>query len=119
MIRRRPPANPVSDNGLADHVVAAKRPGIAAYVAAAATALFSAGVTALMLLINGSLVLVVMSAFSSAGPDWSHRPGFLQFVLFSAPLALAVLQWMLWDLISGFLSRRRDDASEQVDTDPA
>lgn len=69
-------------------------------------ALVTATVTAVMLLVNGSLVLVALRESSTLGPSWLHRPQILQFILFSVPIAMVILEWMLWDVFRGLLSFR-------------
>ena len=59
----------------------------------------SALLTCLMLFINGSLVMAVLTAFSSSGPYWVRKPEFTQFMLFVVPVALAVIQWMMIDYV--------------------
>ena len=62
-------------------------------------AIGSALVTCLMLFINGSLVLAILSAVASAGPAWLSNRRFAQFMLFSLPVLLAVVQWMMIDYV--------------------
>ena len=59
----------------------------------------SAVVTCVMLFINGSLVMAILSVVSAAGPSWARKPEVLQFLLFSLPVALAVAQWMMIDYV--------------------
>ena len=59
----------------------------------------SAILTCLMLFINGSLVLAVLTTFASSGPQWMKKPAFTQFMLFLVPVLLAVIQWMMIDYV--------------------
>ena len=68
-------------------------------------AFFSAFVTALLLLVNGSLALILMESLAGSGPDWMYRKGLLQFALFTFPLLMVVAQWIVWDFVRGLLTR--------------
>ena len=81
------------------------------FISGAIAALWSAGVTALLLLVNGSLTLAVLTSVSEGGPEWLGKPGVTQFLLFSIPLVMTVCQWMIWDVASGILARRVSDGS--------
>ncbi len=81
------------------------RPGFVATTAGLLSGLLSAAVTALLLLINGSLVLVLLGSFASTAPAWLVREGFLQFILFSVPLVLVALEWMIWDAFHNLIIR--------------
>ncbi len=70
------------------------------------SALVSALMTALLLLINGSLVMAVMPFFIQSGPPWLASPGLSQFVLFAAPVLLVIGQWMMMDYLRTRLARR-------------
>ena len=59
----------------------------------------SALLTCLMLFINGSLVMALLTAFSGSGPAWMRKPEFTQFVLFVTPVLLAVVQWIMIDYV--------------------
>ena len=59
----------------------------------------SALLTCLMLFINGSLVMALLTAFSTSGPSWVSKPEFAQFMLFLTPVALVVVQWMMIDYV--------------------
>lgn len=71
--------------------------------------LVSASITGLLLFLNGSLVMALLTAFSASGPSWAKKPAFSQFVLFSLPVALVVIQWMMIDYLrTRFRSRATD-----------
>jgi hypothetical protein len=59
----------------------------------------SALVTCLMLFINGTMVFAFLSVFARIGPGWMRDPRFSQFMLFIAPVLLAVVQWMMIDYV--------------------
>jgi uncharacterized membrane protein YhdT len=61
--------------------------------------LASAAVTCVMLFVNGSLVMAVLSAFAEAGPSWASEPAFSQFTLFLVPVLLVVVEWMMIDYV--------------------
>lgn len=62
-------------------------------------ALGSALLTCLMLFVNGSLVMALLSAYATSGPSWANKPEFAQFMLFLMPVVLAVAQWMMIDYV--------------------
>ncbi|MEM9646525.1 MAG: hypothetical protein AAF989_16150 [Planctomycetota bacterium] len=55
--------------------------------------------TCLMLFINGSLVMAILVAATRVGPAWLGNQSLIQFLLFSMPVALTVLQWMMVDYV--------------------
>ena len=69
----------------------------------------SALLTCLMLFINGSLVMGILTALATTGSPLLGNEKFRQFVLFSVPVLLAVVQWMMIDYVRTRLSRRRRD----------
>ena len=69
----------------------------------------SALLTCLMLFINGSLVMALLTAFASSGPYWVRKPQFTQFMLFFMPVLLAVIQWMMIDYVRSRFRQRRPD----------
>lgn len=72
-------------------------------------ALGSAVVTCVLLFVNGSLVLAMLTAFSSSGPSWVRKPEFSQFMLFSMPVVLVVVQWMMIDYVRTRFSQRSSE----------
>ncbi|MFK8115438.1 MAG: hypothetical protein AB8B91_24795 [Rubripirellula sp.] len=66
----------------------------------------SAVLTCILLFINGSLVMAVLSALAREGPSWASNPKFSQFMLFLLPVALAVAQWMMLDYVRTRLMHR-------------
>ena len=85
------------------------RSGFFAILGGASSAFFSALLTALLLLVNGSVTLILMGSLVDAGPDWIHREGLLQFVLFTFPLVMVVAQWKVLDFVRGLLTRESSD----------
>jgi hypothetical protein len=65
----------------------------------------SALVTCVLLFVNGSLVLAVLTAVQ-AGASWAARPEFSQFMLFLAPVVLTVAEWMIIDFVRSRLRSR-------------
>ena len=72
------------------------RPVVAAGCLAA---IISAAVTGLLLFVNGSLVLAMWLSFRPAGDAWYTSDAFGQFLIYSMPLALVVIQWMMIDYV--------------------
>lgn len=68
-------------------------------------ALGSALLTCLMLFINGSLVMGILAALATTGPAFLSDERFRQFVLFSLPVLLAIVQWMMIDYVRRRFSR--------------
>lgn len=81
------------------------RTSFSSMIASLLFALTTALITGVLLLVNGGVVLVVMKSLSNVGPDWIHRPGFQQFILFSFPLAMVVIEWSAWDVLRGLFGR--------------
>lgn len=59
----------------------------------------SAVVTCGLLFINGSFVMALLTAFAASGPSWARKPEVSQFILFSMPVVLVVVQWMMIDYV--------------------
>lgn len=74
-----------------------------------ASATTSALVTALLLLLNGSLTLVLLQSLVQGG-GLLRREGVLQFALFVVPLLLVAAQWMAWDALCRLFIR--DDSEK-------
>ncbi|QDT06100.1 hypothetical protein K227x_45070 [Rubripirellula lacrimiformis] len=70
-------------------------------------ALGSALITSLMLFVNGSLVMAVISAMQRSGPDWANHAQLSQFLLYTLPVVLVVIEWMMIDYLRTRFSRRR------------
>ncbi len=66
----------------------------------------SAILSCLMLFINGSLVMAVLTAFAVSGPSWATKPEFSQFMLFLIPVVLVVVQWMMIDYVRSRFQQR-------------
>ncbi len=69
-------------------------------------AMLSALLTSLMLFINGSLVMAILSALQQAGPGWASNPQLSQFLLFTLPVVFAIIQWMMIDYVRTRLRAR-------------
>ncbi|MCO8122743.1 hypothetical protein NHH03_13430 [Stieleria sp. TO1_6] len=105
-----PDPSTAADDPATGHPHRRDRPaiGTAAILTATTLAFISALVTVTLLLVNGSLVLIALNTWAKQGPAWMQRPGFLQFILFAAPLLLTIVQWMTWDAIRGIWSRETE-----------
>jgi hypothetical protein len=69
-------------------------------------ATISALVTSLMLLINGSFVMAILSALTINELPLVSNPRFSQFLLFTIPVLMAVGQWMMIDYVRTRLLRK-------------
>jgi len=67
----------------------------------------SAVVSCGLLVINGGLVMAILSAIAAGGVNWVQNEKFSQFVLFAAPIGLLILQWMLLDTLRWIIRRRK------------
>lgn len=54
-------------------------------------------ISCVLLLSNGALVMAILAACSAADIQWVRVESAAQFVLFGAPVALLVIQWMMID----------------------
>ncbi|PAY20651.1 hypothetical protein CKO51_05000 [Rhodopirellula sp. SM50] len=61
--------------------------------------------TTLLLLVNGTATLVLFGALVDSDPSWADRKGVMQFGLFALPLAMLVVEWLIWDVLCGLLWR--------------
>lgn len=62
-------------------------------------ATLSALVTALMLLVNGSLVMAVLTSLTKNDVPLVSNLKFSQFLLFTIPVVMAIGQWMMIDYV--------------------
>ncbi len=62
-----------------------------------AATLGSVVVTCLLLFFNASFVMALLTAAESKFPIWAKNAEASQFILFTTPLVLVVLQWMFID----------------------
>ena len=72
----------------------------------------SALLTCVLLFINGSLVMALLTALSGSGPQWTKNPEFSQFMLFLLPVILVVIQWKSLDYVRSRLGQRHHDQSQ-------
>lgn len=86
--------------------------GIPAIIASLVHGMAIACVTALLLLVNGSLVLLLLKGFSRSTPEWLQGPSLLQFILFTVPVIMVIAQWMVWDALRNLFSRSRPSVIE-------
>jgi hypothetical protein len=66
----------------------------------------SALFTCVLLYLNGSFVLAVISALNRAGDNWLKDEKVAQCVLFLVPVILVVIEWMMIDYIRTRFVRR-------------
>lgn len=62
-------------------------------------ALGSALLTSMMLFINGSLVMAIITAMQRSGMAWIDSPQLSQFLLFTVPVMLVIVQWLMIDYV--------------------
>ncbi|WP_146393275.1 hypothetical protein [Allorhodopirellula solitaria] len=74
--------------------------------------LSSAVVTCCLLVLNGALVMAILAAMAAAGVEWVENEQAGQFILFSGPICLTIIQWMMIDTLRGILRRQRHGRSE-------
>jgi hypothetical protein len=62
------------------------------------------------------LVLVILESTSEVAPEWLRKDGVQQFILFCGPLLMVVVEWLIWDTLTGWLSFAYEPGdAEQVD----
>ena len=74
--------------------------------AGCAIGIASALFTCLLLYVNGSLVLAVISALNRAGANWLDDSRKQQCFLFLAPVLMVVVEWMMIDYVRTRFVRR-------------
>ncbi|QEF96765.1 hypothetical protein Mal15_07950 [Stieleria maiorica] len=87
------------------HAPRRPRNKLTAVLVGAAGAIGFALFTGLLLLVNGTAVLVFFGALVDANPAWAERKGLIQFGLFALPLGMVVIEWLVWDFLCGLLRR--------------
>lgn len=87
----------------------AKPSGFLAVIGGAMASMMSALVTVFLLSINGAIALVVFSVFAEGENEWLKRKDVLQFGLFTLPLILLVVEWIVWDQLQAMFGRRRSE----------
>ena len=68
----------------------------------------SALFTCLLLYLNGSLVLAVVSALKQPEGNWLDDERVVQCVLFTVPVILVVIEWMMIDYVRTRFVRRAE-----------
>ena len=63
------------------------------------SAIISASVTAVMLLVNGALVLAVLAVVGGPDDSWIRDKRVSQFLLYTLPVGLVIAQWMMIDYV--------------------
>ncbi len=78
----------------------------AAIVGGCVAAMGSAMLTGVLLFVNGSLVLAIVEMFTGSEWELLNKQGAGQFILFVAPVAMVVAEWMMIDYVrTRFTSR--------------
>jgi hypothetical protein len=72
----------------------------------------SAAITGLLLFLNGSFVLAVISALAKAGFEAIADPSFSQFLLFTIPILMVIVQWYMIDYVRNRQYFKPHDSSE-------
>ncbi|MCC9603080.1 hypothetical protein LOC67_21230 [Stieleria sp. JC731] len=67
----------------------------------------TAAMTCVLIVANGSVTLYGLHWFVSENPEWADRRSVIQFALFTVPLLMVVIEWLIWDFIRGRLSKER------------
>ncbi|TWT95719.1 hypothetical protein [Neorhodopirellula pilleata] len=68
---------------------------------------FAAVLSCGFLVINGAIVMALLSVAASGGAEWIQNEKLSQFLLFGLPVALLIVQWRLIDTLRWILRRRR------------
>ena len=79
---------------------------------AAVGCLFSLGsalLTCLLLFLNGSLVMAVLSVISRSIGPWALQPGIMQFLLLAIPVLMTLAEWKMIDYVRMRIGRRSAD----------
>jgi hypothetical protein len=71
------------------------------------TATTSALLSCLLLVINGAFVMALLSVVAASGQNWITNEKLSQFLLFSVPVILLLIQWWLIDTLRWILRRRQ------------
>jgi len=70
-------------------------------------AMGSTAISCGLLVINGALVMAVLATLSAAGVPWVRNDQVSQFLLFSIPVALLIVQWMMIDYVRHIVRKNR------------
>lgn len=73
--------------------------------------LASAALTCLLLFVNGSLVMALLVAAAGWGLPWVRNPQVSQFLLFSLPVVLTIIQWIAIDYVRTRFRRPPQESS--------
>ena len=85
--------------------------GLRSIAASMLMTLVIALITGFLLLLNGAIVLVSLKTILRGGPDWTQSTGVWQFLLFTIPVVLVILQWMAWDAFCRVVFRPKNTPS--------
>ncbi|TWU18688.1 hypothetical protein [Allorhodopirellula heiligendammensis] len=67
----------------------------------------SAVLTCCLLILDGALVMAVLAAMAAGGVQWVNNEQASQFLLFSGPICLTIVQWLMIDTLRGIVRRQR------------
>ncbi len=107
-LRLEHPPHPVAD---AEEWIGAKRMEISELAGGCLMMSGSSLITFVLLVLNGALVMAILTTLSAAGVQLLQNEGAkekaTQFVLFAGPIVLTVLQWKMIDTLRWIFRRRR------------
>ena len=66
----------------------------------------SALLTCLLLFLNGSLVMAVLSVISRSAGPWARQPGIMQFLLLAIPVLMTLAEWKMIDYVRTRIGQR-------------
>lgn len=106
--RLRSPPQPSRVRGVeVPERIGGNRFGVSDVAGGCLLAVGSTAVSCSLLVINGALVMAVLAALSASGVEWVRNDQASQFMLFSIPVALLIVQWMMIDYVRHVLRKSR------------
>ena len=88
--------------------IGAKQIGLTKLASGCVLTMAGAVVTCCLLVMNGAFIMALLATAAAGGVNWlDEKPSLSQFILFSAPILLTVVQWILIDTLRWILRRRR------------
>lgn len=99
---------PSSAHGEGDEWIGAERIKLTGLASGCAVAFAGSVVTCALLVMNGALVMALLATAATGGVNWlQEKPSLSQFILFSLPIFLTIVQWMMIDTLRWILRRRK------------
>ena len=95
-----------SDRAASEEWIGAQRFEITDIAGGCLVSTFSAVLSCFLLLINGAIVMALLSVAASGGAEWIQNEKLSQFLLFCLPITLLIVQWWLIDTLRWILRRR-------------